>query len=56
MQEVRKIHRPVSEKTELLTNQPNNYYQQHRIYRTWLTPVQKEAFAITFNKVITVGF
>ena len=23
------------------TNQPTNYYQQHRFYRTWLTPVQK---------------
>ena len=24
-----------------VTNQPSNYYQQHRFCRTWLTPVQK---------------
>ena len=45
MQKIRKILRAVSEKTALPTNQPTNqptnYYQQHRFYRTWLTPVQK---------------
>ena len=40
MQKIRKIFRAVSEKTALPTNQPNNYYQQHRSYRTSLTPVQ----------------
>ena len=24
------------------TNQQTNYYQQQRLYRTWLTPDQKE--------------
>ena len=28
------------EKTELPTNQPTNYYQEHRFCRTWLMPVQ----------------
>ena len=37
MQKIRKILRAVSEKTAL----PTNYYQQHRSYRTSLTPVQK---------------
>ena len=41
MQKIRKIFSAVSEKTALPTNQPTNYYQQHRFYRTWLTPVQK---------------
>ena len=45
MQKIRKILRAVSEKTALLTNQPTNqqtnHYQQHRPYRTSLTPVQK---------------
>ena len=40
MQKIRKILRAVSEKTVLPTNQPTNYYQQHRSYRTSLTPVQ----------------
>ena len=48
MQKIRKILRAVSEKTTLPnnkpTNQPTNYYQQHRFYRTWLTPVQKKHF------------
>ena len=29
------------------TNQPTNYYQQHRSYRTSLTPVQKYVQFIT---------
>ena len=41
MQKIRKILRAVSEKTALPTNQPTNYYQQHRSYSTSLTPVQK---------------
>ena len=41
MQKIRKILRVVSEKTALPTNQPTNYYQQHRSYRTSLMPVQK---------------
>ena len=41
MQKIRKILRAVSEKTALPTNQPTNYYQQHRSYTTLLTPVQK---------------
>ena len=41
MQKIRKILEAVSEKTALPTNQPTNYYQQHRFYGTWLTPVQK---------------
>ena len=41
MQKIRKILRAVSEKTALPTNQATNYYQQHRSYRTSLTPVQK---------------
>ena len=28
------------------TNQPTNYCQQHRFYRTWLTPVQKHLYKI----------
>ena len=44
MQKIRKILRPVSEKSALPTSQPTNYYQQHRFYRTWQTPEQKEAF------------
>ena len=30
------------------TNQPTNYYQQNRLYRTWLTPVQK-SYKFTLN-------
>ena len=45
MQKNRKIFWAVSEKTALPTNQPTNhptnYYQQHRPYRTSLTPVQQ---------------
>ena len=41
MQKIRKILSAVSEKTALPTNQSTNHYQQHRPYRTWLTPVQK---------------
>ena len=41
MQKIRKILRAVYEKTTLPTNQPTSYYQQHRFYRAWLTPVQK---------------
>ena len=41
MQKIRKMLRAVSEKTALPTNQPTNYYQQHRSYKTSLTPVQK---------------
>ena len=46
MQKIRKILRTISEKTALPTNQqptnqPTNYYQQHRSYTTSLTPVQK---------------
>ena len=26
------------------TNQPTNYYQQRRSYRTWLTPVQQKLY------------
>ena len=40
MQKIRKILGAVSKKTELPTNQPTNYYQQHRSNRTSLTPVQ----------------
>ena len=40
MEKIRKILRAVSEKTALPTNQSTNYYQQHRSYRTSLTPVQ----------------
>ena len=40
MQKFRIILRAVPEKTVLPTNQTNNYYQQHRSYRTSLTPVQ----------------
>ena len=65
MQKIRKIVWDVSEKTALPTNKPtnqptnqlSNYYQQHRFYRTWLTPVQKKkTFGITFNKAIDVDF
>ena len=42
MQKIRKILRAVSEKTALPTNLPTNYYQQHRSYRTSLTPVQND--------------
>ena len=60
MQKIRKIVWAVSEKTALPTNQRtnqlSNYYQQHRFYRTWLTPVQKKTFGITFNKAIDVDF
>ena len=38
MQKVIKSLIDVSEKTALPTNQPTNYYQQHRFYRTWLAP------------------
>ena len=38
LQNIRKILRAVSEKTVL----PTNYYQQHRFFRTSLTPVQKD--------------
>ena len=45
MQKIRKILKAISEKTALPinqpTNQPTNYYQQHRFYRTSLTPIQK---------------
>ena len=41
MQKIRKVLRAVSEKTALPTNQPTNYFQQHRSYRTSLTLVQK---------------
>ena len=44
MQKIRKILRAVSEKTALPTNQSTNYYQQHRFYRTSLTPVQKHTY------------
>ena len=54
MQKIRKILRIVSEKTALPTNQPTsqpaNYYQQHRFYRTWMTPVQLKF--ITKNLVV----
>ena len=44
MQKIRKILWTVSEKTAVPTNQPTNqptnHYQQHRSYRTFLTPVQ----------------
>ena len=42
MQKIRKVLRVVSEKIALPTNQPTNYYQQHRAYRTLLMPVQKQ--------------
>ena len=42
MQKIRKILTAVSEKTALPTNQPTKCYQQHRSYRTWLAPVQKQ--------------
>ena len=45
MQKIRKILRAVYEKTTLPTNQPTSYYQQHRFYRAWLTPVQKSKIA-----------
>ena len=42
MQKIRKILWASSEKTALQTNQlRNQFYQQHRFYRTSLTPVQK---------------
>ena len=40
-QKIRKILRAVSENTVLPTNQPSNYYQQHRSYRTSLIQVQQ---------------
>ena len=52
MQKIRKILRAVSEKTALPTNQSTNYYQQHRFYRTWLTPVQKRLFRKQVNECI----
>ena len=42
MQKIKKIFTAVSEKTTLSTNQPTNYYQQHRSCRTSLTPVQNK--------------
>ena len=55
MQKIRKIvepflrklryqptNQPIDQPTNQPTNQPSNYYQQHRFYRTWLTPVQKK--------------
>ena len=41
-QKIREILRAISEKAALPTNQPTNYYQQHRLNRTWLMPVQKQ--------------
>ena len=46
MRKIRKIFRAVSEKSTLPTNQSTNYYQQHRFYRTWLTPVQQKILGI----------
>ena len=42
MQKIRKILRAAFEQTALPTKEPTNYYQQHRSYRTSLTPVQKK--------------
>ena len=50
MQKIRKIFSAVSEKTALPTNQPTNYYQQHRSYKTSLTPVQKNNKKIKHSK------
>ena len=60
MQKIRKIVRAVSEKTAVTTNQPANYYQQHRSYRTSLTPFQKPflqrvySWCKLFRKIIFV--
>ena len=44
MQRIRKILGAVSEKPALPTNQPTIYYQQHRSYRTSLTPSKNLIF------------
>ena len=61
MQKIRKILRAVSEKTVLPTNQPINYNQQYRSYRTSLTPVQKTipqigTFTMNYAKRFFINF
>ena len=61
MQKIRKILRTISEKTALPTNQqptnqPTNYYQQHRFYRTWLTLVQQILKTVYLRKFILQNF
>ena len=52
----RKILSVVSEKTALPTNQPTNYYQQHRSYRTSLTPVQLSEIISFSENVFRLDF
>ena len=56
MQKIRKIVIVVSEKTVLPTNQPTNYYQQHRSYRTSLTPVQLSEIISFLENVFRLDF
>ena len=56
MQKIRKIVIVVSEKTVLPTNQPTNYYQQHRSYRTCLTPVQLSEIISFLENVFRLDF
>ena len=58
MQKTGKFFRAVSEKTALPTNQPTNQptncYEQHRSYRTSLTPVQKNNKKLNIAKEISI--
>ena len=56
MQKIRKIIILVSEKTVLPTNQPTNYNQQHRSYRTSLTPVQLSEIISFLENVFRLDF
>ena len=39
-------YQPTNQLSKQPTNQPTNYYQQHRSYGTSLTPIQSKCFFV----------